>query len=111
MRFTDIYPLLGSAIARRRQHLDLSQADVAERIGLTRASIANIEAGRQRVLVHHLYMIANALDCTSILDLVPSKIEEKDDLPKLVGDTEITERQMAQVLNLFQNARTTAKNR
>ncbi len=59
---------------RRRRHVPyLTQADVAAKIGLTRASLANIETGRQKVMLHHVYRILEALKLKSILDLLPAR--------------------------------------
>jgi len=49
----------------------MTQAQIAERVGLTRASIANIETGRQKVLLHHIYLLADALQLQSVGDLLP----------------------------------------
>jgi transcriptional regulator with XRE-family HTH domain len=49
----------------------MKQVEVATQIGLTRASLANIEKGRQRVMLHQIYRIAEALRIESILDLIP----------------------------------------
>jgi transcriptional regulator with XRE-family HTH domain len=69
----EIYRLIGSRIAVRRKDLRLKQAEVAAQIGLTRASLANIEKGRQKVMMHQIYRIAEALRIDSILDLVPPR--------------------------------------
>ena len=57
------YRTLGATIRRRREALDLTQAEVGARLSprMTRASIANIEAGKQRVLAHTLVDMASAL--------------------------------------------------
>lgn len=73
MSDTDIYRLLGRNIAAHRAARKLTQAQVAEQLGLTRASLANIETGRQRAMLHHIYEIADALELESILDLIPSR--------------------------------------
>lgn len=72
----DIYRLLGRNIASQRKRRDLTQAQVAERLGLTRASLANIETGRQRAMLHHIYEVVEALDLDSIADLLPAKLPE-----------------------------------
>lgn len=69
----EIYRLIGSQIAARRKELRLKQAEVAAQIGLTRASLANIEKGRQKVMLHQIYRIAEALRIETILDLVPRR--------------------------------------
>src|ERR1700730_6769629 len=57
-----IYKPLGGMIRQRRRRLELPQAELARRLGISRATLANIETGRQRVLVHHVYAFAEALD-------------------------------------------------
>jgi transcriptional regulator with XRE-family HTH domain len=69
----EIYRLIGSRIAARRKDLRLKQVEVAAQIGLTRASLANIEKGRQKIMMHQIYRIADALRIESILDLVPPR--------------------------------------
>lgn len=47
--------------ARKRRKPTLTQEDLAERVGLTRTSITNLERGRQKTLLHTLADIADAL--------------------------------------------------
>lgn len=61
MKIEPIYPAIGKAIAERRVDLGLTQGQLAERLEISRPSLANIEAGRQRMLVHQVYEIAAAL--------------------------------------------------
>jgi len=56
-----IYQVFGEQIRNRRKALNLTQLELAERIKLTRGSVANIEAGRQSVLLHQFLDIAAAL--------------------------------------------------
>lgn len=56
-----VYRTVGTAIRRRRLRLGLTQAQLAQRVSLTRTSITNIEAGRQKLLVHTLLTIAEVL--------------------------------------------------
>lgn len=42
---------LGARLAEARKSAGLTQTDLGNRMDLTRSSIANIEAGRQRILV------------------------------------------------------------
>jgi transcriptional regulator with XRE-family HTH domain len=64
IKIEPLYRDLGPRIQARRIELGLSQ----ERLGsalrpqVTRASIANIEAGKQRILTHTLVQLAEALD-------------------------------------------------
>ena len=57
------YRSLGATIRRRREALELTQEALGARLNppMTRASIANIEAGKQRVLAHTFVDLASAL--------------------------------------------------
>ena len=65
-----LYRQIGSRIRSRRKQLGLTQETLAGQLGLSRASLANIETGRQSVLVHRLYPIAQILEL-SVADLLP----------------------------------------
>lgn len=71
MRDEEIYALLGRAIAERRAKSRLTQKQLAEMVGVSRASIANAERGKQTISVHNLYAIAAALEVQSLADLLP----------------------------------------
>jgi transcriptional regulator with XRE-family HTH domain len=57
----EIYAHIGAAIRKRRDALGLSQAQLADRIGLVRTSITMIESGSQALQVHQLVDIARVL--------------------------------------------------
>jgi transcriptional regulator with XRE-family HTH domain len=44
-----------------RDVLGITQQELAERTGMSRGSIANIETGRQRILLHDVETLARAL--------------------------------------------------
>jgi transcriptional regulator with XRE-family HTH domain len=73
MEHNELYDRLGALIRSRRKKLLLTQHDLAARIGISRASLANIETGRQKVLVHQLYALATALDLAPG-DLLPPAV-------------------------------------
>ncbi len=61
---------VGMMILAMRNARQLTQQDVANKAGMSRAQIANIEVGRSDIPVRTLALIASALDC-SMKDLVP----------------------------------------
>lgn len=65
------YRTLGAIIAKRRKAAGLTQAGLADQLGLSRASIANIERGEQGIFVHQLIMLSHALQLEDISDLLP----------------------------------------
>jgi len=58
----ELYILVGQLIRKVREEHGLTQAQLATLVSLTRTSITNIEHGRQKLLLHTLYGIADALD-------------------------------------------------
>lgn len=56
-----MYAQIGAEIRRRREGFGLSQAQLADKIGVGRTSITMIERGAQAILVHQLLDIAKAL--------------------------------------------------
>ena len=58
------YQQLGATVRRYRQERGMTQGELAARLvpTVTRASIANLELGQQRVLSHTLVQLADALD-------------------------------------------------
>lgn len=53
-----VYQYIGFAISRIRDELGLTQEELAEIMELSRASVANTEAGRQKVLIETVYTLA-----------------------------------------------------
>lgn len=60
------YVLFGEAVRDARLALEMTQEELAAKVGLVRASIANIETGRQRVLLSDLFDFAKALRLTPL---------------------------------------------
>jgi transcriptional regulator with XRE-family HTH domain len=69
-----IYRHIGAVIRKGRRKFKprLTQEALAQRVGISRASLANIETGRQSVLVHQLYALAAALDLAPADFLLPT---------------------------------------
>ena len=67
-----LYRLIGERVRARRG--SMTQTDLADRVGVGRTSITNLELGQQRMPLHYLVRIAEALDC-DVRELVPSREE------------------------------------
>ncbi len=102
----ELYRKLGRAVADRRAELKLKQAEVAEKIGLSRASLASLETGRQRIMVHQLFALANALKLDSILSLVPESWTPAEQMPEIrvSGGAQLSARQQSGVESLLASA-------
>lgn len=101
----ELYRRLGQAVAERRAELGLTQSDVAEKLGLSRASVANLESGRQRIMVHQLFALVNALKLKSILDLVPETWVAAEPLPEIkVSGLPLSPQQQSSVESLLASA-------
>jgi transcriptional regulator with XRE-family HTH domain len=66
----DLYRFIGDKIKAKRLANSLNQEDLANLVGLTRSSIAQIEAGRQAPSVYLLYQLCGILK-TTIISLLP----------------------------------------
>lgn len=64
MTVEPIYRQIGAKVESIRNVLGITQADLAKRAGLQRASIANLETGRQRCPLHVIENIARGLGTT-----------------------------------------------
>lgn len=72
-----LYNMIGERIRAARMRREMSQAKLAAKLDLSRASIVNIEAGRQRAPVHVLWRIAEELGTEAAL-FIPSQAEYLD---------------------------------
>jgi transcriptional regulator with XRE-family HTH domain len=89
-----VYASLGRAIATRRNRLRKTQQEIALQIGVSRASIANIECGRQKVLLHQVYQLVKALELKSITELVPTTLNRAEsDLDLPISRSDLSEAQ------------------
>ncbi|WP_216843010.1 helix-turn-helix domain-containing protein [Granulicella sp. S190] len=52
----------GSKLRRLRRSQEVSQGELASRVGLSRVTIATIEGGKQNTQLHHIFLFAKALD-------------------------------------------------
>jgi transcriptional regulator with XRE-family HTH domain len=65
------YSHLGRCARDAREAAGVTQEQLAAHLGLTRGSVANLEAGRQRVSAYHLVVIAAVLD-VPVTALIPA---------------------------------------
>jgi len=56
-----LYKEFGQGLRRARKEAELTQKELAERVGLTRTSITNIERGSQHIALHQLFQLASVL--------------------------------------------------
>jgi transcriptional regulator with XRE-family HTH domain len=97
-----IYKQIGAVIKARRRTLGLKQEVLAAKLGISRGSLANVETGRQSVLVHQLYKFAAALDLTPS-DLLPrpSADDFRAHRTRLPLPDDLNAQQKEQVARLF----------
>jgi transcriptional regulator with XRE-family HTH domain len=72
-----LYTEFGDRVRRRRTELGVLQSEVARRMGLSRASISNLEAGRQHPQLHQVYEIAGILQ-VEVGALLPQPTSDPD---------------------------------
>lgn len=100
-----IYVHIGSIIRSRRKALGLTQEMLASRLSISRGGLANIETGRQNILVHQLYEFASQLNLepSDFLPVMPrerSRLDEGDvPLP-----TDLKKSQKEQIARFFDAA-------
>lgn len=71
-KISRFYRDVGSRVRTARAAANLTQDDLAKSVGVTRSSIANFEAGRQRIPLHVFALIAEAMKA-SFVDLLPRR--------------------------------------
>ena len=67
-----IYIHIGRSVRLARKAARLTQEGLGVAVGLSRVSISNLEAGRQRVSLEHLVLLAEALS-VDLVDLLPGR--------------------------------------
>ncbi|HZX75408.1 MAG TPA: helix-turn-helix transcriptional regulator [Cyclobacteriaceae bacterium] len=76
----EFYVEMGNRIRQARLKSKIGQDELAEKLALTRASIVNIEKGRQRPMIHTLLTISVLLK-TELYDLIPGSPQPEAPLP------------------------------
>lgn len=80
-----VYVQIGRRVRKARKRSSLTQAMVADRTSLSRTSIANIERGEQRFMVHCLFELASALG-VSPEKLLPTETGGEIRVQSVIGD-------------------------
>jgi len=65
------YSSFGKSLRKARKKLGLSQFDVANRMGCSRAQVDNIEVARQRAPLYRLEDFAKAVGIRVVVQLIP----------------------------------------
>lgn len=65
-----LYEIVGERIRFEREKLNISQSRLSEDIGISRASVSNIEVGRHQIPLSNLYAISNVFKI-DIKELIP----------------------------------------
>ena len=86
----DFYRRFGQRLRQARKAAGLSQADLAPAIKLTRTSVANIEQGRQKVLLHTFGKILDVLNLQPV-ELLPTGASASQ-LPPELNNLSLDER-------------------
>ncbi|MEM7637978.1 MAG: helix-turn-helix transcriptional regulator [Pseudomonadota bacterium] len=97
MQGTAIYKQVGKRIAERRKDIGLIQEELAQRVGLSRASIANVERGEQKIQLHTLVDFSNALELDDVRLLFPEQNQDTDPTVRVTGTDPITSDQLVQI--------------
>jgi transcriptional regulator with XRE-family HTH domain len=84
------YDEFGRRVREARERAELTQAELARRAGMSRSSLANVEAGRHRILAHQVVDLADALGMP-VDQLLPSR-------SPLIDDKELETSSTAKVL-------------
>ena len=95
----EFYRLVGERIAQARRRQQLTQKGLAPAIGLSRASVANVEKGRQAVALHVLVKLSQALG-VPVADLIPSdcEVSASSEIKQRLSELSSTERAWAETV-------------
>ncbi|WP_369361784.1 helix-turn-helix domain-containing protein [Priestia megaterium] len=104
-----LYSEIGNLIKKNRLLRKLTQEDLGNRVGLTRASITNIERGKQKISIHTLYLIADVLNISpQSLMPEPSALQKSEgQLPESLSEIKsiTTEKEYEWIKNVIKKSK------
>lgn len=74
-----LYQMLGNKIKSRREELEMNQSELGEKVEIGRASISNIEKGRQKPPLSVIYKICHELNL-DVHSILPTYVEIENEL-------------------------------
>lgn len=106
----EIYRHIGAQIRAKRRKLKWKQELLASKLAISRGSLANIEIGNQRVLVHQLYKFAAELNL-SPTDLLPPMPTDQTDVEQsdIPLPSNLNVKQAKQLTSLISQVKTSQK--
>ncbi len=78
-----VYKEIGKRIRHWRKANGMKQEALADELGISRGSLANIETGKQSVLVHQIYNFSRALKVKPH-EFLPDSVSEMSSTPQVV---------------------------
>lgn len=105
-----LYQILGAKIKSRREELNMNQNELGQKVDIGRASISNIEKGRQKPPLSVIYKICHELD-VDVHSILPTYIEIENELKnendssfkKLFDHYELDEQTQKEIDDLFKD--------
>jgi transcriptional regulator with XRE-family HTH domain len=102
-----VYKEIGKRIRHWRKANGMKQEALAGALGISRGSLANIETGKQSVLVHQIYNFSRALKVKPH-DFLPDSVGEISSTPPVVlsqpTNIELSPDQQRQIANVLSDA-------
>jgi transcriptional regulator with XRE-family HTH domain len=86
-----LYRVFGSRLRALREEKSVTQEELARRVDLSRTSITNIEKGRQRIMLHQVVELAEALK-TDVGALIPTTPPAESEEPLRADVARVIER-------------------
>lgn len=76
-KHAELYQQVGTRLRAIRQERNITQEALAHLVGMKRTSLTNIEKGRQKLLLHTIIDLAEALGVSQIELLPPDQLKAK----------------------------------